>query len=130
MKRGGGVYLLEALDSRLYKIGLSRTPRSRRRRINTIRPCRLLHVIYTPDRASRFALETLLHHRYADKRHRGEWFLLSPTDVASICSMKHWTPNHADNADDIWAPLHTAMEHLYELADAEREWFESHPSHL
>jgi hypothetical protein len=86
VRRGGGVYLLRALEGGLWKLGRSERPRARRRAVSADeRPCELVHVVYVP-RAQQPEVEWWVHHRYAHARVQGEWFALSPGEVAEVCS--------------------------------------------
>jgi hypothetical protein len=68
-----------------YKIGHSNNPIGRLVQLDTgPSPARLLHEILS---AAAPDVETALHAAFADKRVRGEWFRLSPEDVAMICAI-------------------------------------------
>jgi len=80
----GYVYLLKDLDVTGYcKIGRTNDPIRRIGHFDTMLPFRtdVLAVIETSDCVG---LETVLHHQYADKRVRGEWFDLTEDDIAEI----------------------------------------------
>jgi hypothetical protein len=86
VRRGGGVYLMRALEGGLYKVGRSVFPRARRRSVAAQdRPCELVHVVWAP-RAVQPRLEWWMHHRYAHARVEGEWFALSAAEVAEVRS--------------------------------------------
>lgn len=78
----GWVYLLHSVDG-LYKIGRTIDPNNRLRTFSVKLPfdVKYDHLIKCNDM---YALETRLHHKYADKRIKGEWFNLSPEDVEYI----------------------------------------------
>lgn len=103
--REGFVYLFEADlgGHRLYKIGASDDPPGRLKSFTSgPAPVRLVHQIPTE---SMRHLEGWLHRRYAKCRVRGEWFALSPDEIAEFCG---WTvdprgrvaPKPIDEGDD------------------------------
>lgn len=77
----GSVYLLQCGQE--FKIGCSRTPDRRVRQLQQILPAnsRLLHCIETDDP---YGIECYWHRRFAPKRLKGEWFRLTPADVAAF----------------------------------------------
>jgi hypothetical protein len=80
-KRQGYVYLLRA--GKNYKIGCSVAPLSRAMAISNMTPegADRLHEIRTDDPRG---IEDYWHRRFADKRGNGEWFSLSPAEVAAF----------------------------------------------
>lgn len=81
-QKHGYVYLIQSI-SQHYKIGRTRNPKDRLRTFNVKLPFEVdfIAVIRTKDM---FSLEAELHQRFGDKRINGEWFDLSPDDVAYI----------------------------------------------
>ncbi len=81
----GAVYLLRLGQS--YKIGCSRSVRQRVHEVRRSLPrkAKLLHLIATEDP---HGIEAYWHRRFADKRQGGEWFRLSPQDVAAFRRMR------------------------------------------
>lgn len=77
----GYVYVLEGNDT--FKIGRAKDPTKRSETLATQLPypVELLCSVWSEDCK---ALEAELHERYASKRLNGEWFDLSPDDVAYI----------------------------------------------
>jgi hypothetical protein len=75
------VYL--AKHGRDYKIGRSNDVARRRREISLLLPSELehVHVIETDDPEG---IETYWHRRFEKRRSRGEWFRLTPDDVAAF----------------------------------------------
>lgn len=65
------VYLMKAGD--FYKIGVSKTPRKRLRRLQTGCP-RKIELIYAFEQEDAYALEFALHDMYQKSRTHGEWF--------------------------------------------------------
>lgn len=87
--RSGYVYLLSAVhDSTLFKIGRTNNPQNRLRTFNVKLPFAVeyLYIIKTDDM---YALESILHHKFASKRLEGEWFKLSSEDVVYIKSLSN-----------------------------------------
>lgn len=78
----GWIYILKS-SSGHYKIGRTKYLQNRLSQLQTGSPISLkfVHSIKTQDMK---ALESELHHRFASKRVRGEWFNLSPEDVEYI----------------------------------------------
>lgn len=86
-QRAGFVYLLKAVyEPGLYKIGHSKNLNDRLDLFKVKLPfiVEFEHTIPTEDR---YALETELHHRFAEKRLDGEFFRLSQSDVQYIKSL-------------------------------------------
>lgn len=87
--KSGYVYLLQDIDvTHYYKIGKTNKPENRINHFDTMLPfeIRVVHVISSKNCD---ALEAMLHHQYADKHVRGEWFSLSNEDVEWITRMEH-----------------------------------------
>lgn len=80
----GYVYLLQCGDQ--FKIGYSKMPLKRVRQFRTGSPVPvwLIHKVRTVFYRE---IERQLHHRFADKRTRGEWFKLDGPDVEYIRSL-------------------------------------------
>jgi hypothetical protein len=81
--RAGQVYVIQSGEH--CKIGRTHDVRKRVLALQTgsPHPIRLLTVIATEDA---MAVEKGLHRRYAHKRRSGEWFALTPEDIAEITS--------------------------------------------
>ena len=84
----GYVYVAHAMGTGLYKIGKSISPHSRDLLgvilpfdMTDLPPVIMLHMIRTNGMAR---LESYLHRRFATKRGDGEWFQLTPQDVADL----------------------------------------------
>jgi hypothetical protein len=80
-KGRGYVYLMQS--GARYKLGRANSVGRRQRQLQTGSPDPLpvLHYIETDDPSG---IERYWHERFADKRVSGEWFELSPTDVADF----------------------------------------------
>lgn len=86
--RGGFVYLLMDMDVTGYcKIGKTKEPVDRIGHFDIKLPfeTKVLHIIPCYDSTK---TETVLHHRFADKRQRGEWFNLDQHDIEWIREIK------------------------------------------
>ena len=89
----GFVYLMENIQTGLYKIGISEQLHIRRRAIERVSGCDIRLVcacIPTPGFSPpAFAIEKYLHNRYSRKRikNKGEWFLLSDFNVNRIYAL-------------------------------------------
>jgi excisionase family DNA binding protein len=81
-KQAGYIYLIKADEH--YKIGKSTNVAQRMRQFQFPFPIELLHTIAVPDMTG---AENYLHRRFANQRIHGEWFALSPEDVASVCAI-------------------------------------------
>lgn len=79
----GYVYLLREANGTHYKIGRTRNPENRLRTFSVKLPFQVEydHLIQTDDM---YALEAELHQRFAHCRVDGEWFALTPDEVAHI----------------------------------------------
>jgi hypothetical protein len=77
----GAVYLIKM--GRRYKIGKTNAVGRRERElaIQLPEPTRTVHVIQTDDPAG---IEAYWHHRFKDRRANGEWFALTPDDIAAF----------------------------------------------
>jgi hypothetical protein len=77
----GEVYLMKA--GRFYKVGRSGSPARREYEVGLKMPeePRVVHAIRTDDPVG---IEAYWHQRFSDRRRRGEWFDLSPEDVAAF----------------------------------------------
>lgn len=82
----GYVYLLNEVNGDHYKIGRTRNPENRLQTFNVKLPYRVeyTHLIETDDM---YTLEAQLHSRYNHCRVDGEWFALTPSEVAEIKSL-------------------------------------------
>lgn len=81
-QKGQYIYLIEGKRG-YFKIGRTRRPRKRIRKLSVILPFDIdvIHLIKTNDMV---AAEQYMHERYQHKRVRGEWFELAPEDIAEI----------------------------------------------
>lgn len=86
----GKVYLLRGKVTGLYKIGRSRDPEVRVRRLSYVlsEPVELIHTITTDDAN---VLERLLHTTFAAQRIHHEWFRLRRRQVNAI-KRERWLP--------------------------------------
>lgn len=77
----GFVYLMKS--GKFYKIGLSICPEKRAYEVRLVLPEEvvLVHKIKTDDPAG---IEAYWHHRFKDRRLRGEWFDLSAQDIKAF----------------------------------------------
>ena len=78
----GFVYIMKS--GRYYKIGKTNHVGGRERdlKIQLPEPIKTVHSITTDDPDG---IEAYWHRRFADKRKNGEWFDLSPQDIAAFC---------------------------------------------
>ena len=74
------VYVFKVND--LCKIGRTRNPQRRISQLQTAIPFTLEVVYLVP--TQHHDLERALHRRFEDKRRRGEWYALQPTDIEWI----------------------------------------------
>lgn len=95
-KLSGYIYVIYSDATGLYKIGRSRNPN---RRIKDLMgggnpfKLKLLHVMPTRDAQQ---AESIMHQKYHDNRHGGEWFELSRNELSEIMSMKEIKVNGGD----------------------------------
>jgi hypothetical protein len=82
----GYVYLIQEVSNGHFKIGRTRNPQDRLSTFNVKLPFMIDYICLIPASNMR-ALESRLHSRFASKRVDGEWFSLSPADVAFIQSL-------------------------------------------
>ena len=76
------VYFVRQQPDELIKIGVARKPPRRLRDLQTGNPCRLeLLGWIQADRLASYELEAMLHERYRDKHHSGEWFTITTGSV-------------------------------------------------
>lgn len=82
--KSGWVYLIEAADLGLYKIGMTvKDPNARLRALQTPSPCDLrMECVIRSD--APMELESRLHAYFASQRVRGEWFRLDSESVGSF----------------------------------------------
>ena len=79
------VYLMEDTSNGYHKIGISNHPEYRERTLQSEKPTiEKVCAKQFPSRQIATAIESALHTSFAAKRVRGEWFNLSPSDVAQI----------------------------------------------
>jgi hypothetical protein len=82
-EKPGYVYLIEARtgNERRYKIGVSHDPLSRKTHLDTMTSADEMKLLFHTATNYPLTLEARLHHRFKEKRTRGEWFKLSPEEV-------------------------------------------------
>jgi len=88
--RGSGyIYLIEGEKGR-FKIGLTADPKTRISTLGVKLPfdIEVIHLIHTDDMRR---AERELHHQYNHRRLNGEWFDLTPDEIAAIQQIKHIT---------------------------------------
>lgn len=79
------VYLMKDTSNGYYKIGISNRPEYRERTLQSEKPTiELLTAKPFPSRIIAEAIEQALHKAFGEKRLRGEWFELTPSDVNDI----------------------------------------------
>lgn len=79
------VYLMIDTTNGFHKIGISNHPEYRERTLQSEKPTiEKICAKRFPSRQIATAIESALHATFASKRVRGEWFNLSPTDVAQV----------------------------------------------
>jgi len=91
------VYLIKEGDSTFYKIGKGAKPQTRLGSLQVGNP-RLLHlvsVLWVTSHETAFALEALLHERYASYRVKGEWFNFPQSTGEIVESMLHIALNNS-----------------------------------
>lgn len=82
----GFVYLFAHLEEPLFKIGYSTSPLRRLEEVAKAEDAPLELVCSIPTSDMR-ALERALHEQYSLQRVRGEWFHLSPEDIAHVAGL-------------------------------------------
>lgn len=87
-KTAGYVYLVYSPSTPAYKIGHTVDPNNRAKTFSVQLPYEDIKFIALIETDDRYALETELHERYADKRVGGEWFELTDEDVKYIQSLQ------------------------------------------
>lgn len=82
----GFVYVM-CINQEYYKIGLTTDVQSRYSQLRTATPYPLevVHIILTECMEP---LEAYLHRKYADRWVQGEWFKLTPDDIAELCAIQ------------------------------------------
>ena len=79
------VYLMKDISNGYYKIGISNRPEYRERTLQSEKPTiELLTAKPFTSRIIAEAIEQALHKAFGEKRLRGEWFELTPSDVNDI----------------------------------------------
>lgn len=79
------VYLMHDTSNDFYKIGISKDPQYRERTLQSEKPTiEKICAKEFPTRQIAEALESALHKSFATKRIRGEWFSLTPDDIANV----------------------------------------------
>lgn len=79
------VYLMTDTTNGFYKIGISNNPKYREGTLQAEKPTiELLTAKPFPSRVIAEAIEQALHKAFGEKRLRGEWFELTPSDVDDI----------------------------------------------
>ena len=79
------VYLMKDISNGYYKIGISNRPEYRERTLQSEKPTiELLTAKPFPSRIIAEAIEQALHKAFGEKRLRGEWVELTPSDVDDI----------------------------------------------
>lgn len=79
------VYLMVDTTNNFHKIGISNNPSYREHTLQSDKPTiELLCAKEYPTRTIAEAIEAALHRVYANKRIRGEWFKLEPSDIDEI----------------------------------------------
>jgi predicted GIY-YIG superfamily endonuclease len=81
------VYLMRDLRNGAYKIGISASPSSRERTLQSEQPkTQLVASKKYVNRKMALAIEKALHDVYSHKKKRGEWFDLGEQDVQELCA--------------------------------------------
>lgn len=79
------VYLMHDTSNDFYKIGISKDPQYRERTLQSEKPTiEKVCAKEFPTRQIAEAIESALHKSFATKRIRGEWFSLTPDDIANV----------------------------------------------
>jgi hypothetical protein len=82
------VYLMHDSVNNFYKIGISNSPEYREKTLQSEKPTIvMLCSKQFPKRKIAEILEKTLHSTYANKRVRGEWFVLEKDDVVDLSSI-------------------------------------------
>lgn len=85
---GPGIYVLKA-GGGLYKIGKTGNLQRRMKDYQTVIPSELLTLVaFLP--TDNLRIESALHQCYANKRTDGEWFALSPVELARMLESYNW----------------------------------------
>lgn len=79
----GYVYLMRAGTTNMYKIGNAKNVQARRKAIQTANPLPIIIVAVLRTTMANM-LERKMHAFFRTKRVNGEWFLLTPEDVAAF----------------------------------------------
>lgn len=77
------VYVIEAKDTGLYKIGYTNRLKSRLNQLQTGCPYKIKLIMASPRKNAR-EMEAVLHRKFNDNNIRGEWFDLYKDDLESI----------------------------------------------
>ena len=79
------IYVIEAVGLSLFKIGLAADLRARfpAYRTECPVPCRPVAIAVVPKEGVQ-RIEQALHAHYAERRRKGEWFALTPEDIAGL----------------------------------------------
>jgi hypothetical protein len=96
------VYVIEAVGTGLYKIGLTTNPRGRLKKLRGQYSSPLVVHILIPSQDI-YSLEKQLHHQFQDKQMTGEWFALSVSDLQSIQALNgNALPEPNDRTPEEW----------------------------
>lgn len=77
------IYIIKCKN--LYKIGISERVKKRFQTFNTSNPFELELIFFHPVKLARI-VEKDIHHKFSEKRIKGEWFKLNKKDLNSIMS--------------------------------------------
>ena len=102
----GYIYLVEAVDLGVYKIGHSTNPTKRIYQLDYLVPfpIRLLHTIYVD---SQRQCEDYFHRIFREWHIKGEWFRLTPGQVEAFCQCK------GKSDDDLALEMFVTYRHLH-----------------
>ena len=118
-----GVYVFYNSATRLYKIGITSTPRRRSRALSTSSGCDVNIILYlelqigVDEKAS--YIEELMHEYYRVRRKGGEWFSLDGSDLLNIRNLfniiegddlEDWLNNHLN---DCYIGMYENHEYFY-----------------